>query len=258
LLNSERLPAQIKQVLAVKYAAKPFSQLSETEQYAHSIALLLKIKVVTGWPVPEAEENQNILAEQLKLYLIENWANYNVDEIMYAMRSYATVLNNWGKDMNLTLIGAAMAEYEKERSDITKLEESKAMKPMQTNLLAQEADWKGLCEAYFQDYLSGKFIFNIMPYQLYDEFVRCNMMAADTCEDFLSDAKKMLIKQLKIDLAEAGSDHEKTELQERLREIEANENELKIIQQAKKLAVKFLYKTAKERGFKNLFVKTKR
>ena len=140
MLNSETLPAQVKQVLTLKYAAKPFTQLSETEQRAHSIALLLKIKVVTGWPVPEAEENQNILAEQLKLYLIENWPNYNVDEIMYAMRGYATVLNNWGKDMNLTLIGAAMSEYEKERSDITKLEESKAMKPMETNLLTREAD----------------------------------------------------------------------------------------------------------------------
>lgn len=256
LQNFETLPEEFKKVIFIKYAGKPFAQLTELEQTAHSLGLLLKINVVTGWPVPESDESQNILAEQLKLYLIENWPLYNVDEIMYAMRSYAVSLNNWGKNMNLTLIGAAMVEYEKERSDISAFEESKANKPQEYNLLTMPADWKELCEAYYQDYLNNRFVFSNMPWQLYDEFVKCNMMDVEVFEDFFKVAKTMLEHQLRFEISEAGSEKEQDDLRQKLNAIQHGQNDWKITQQAKKLAVEFLYKTAKEQGFKNLFVKT--
>lgn len=205
--------------------------------------------------MPDSKEERNILAEQLKLYLIENWPLYNVDEIMYAMRSYATVLNNWGKNMNLSLIGAAMVEYEKERSDVSKLEESKAMKPQETNLLTMPADWKELCEMYYQDYLNNRFVFSVMPWQLYDEFVKCDMMDADAFEDWINKSRKFLESKLKLELFTALSENERNDLNEHLHKLENGENEIKVEQQAKKLAVQFLYKTAQEKGFKNLFVK---
>jgi hypothetical protein len=241
-------------VLTVKYAAKPFAQLTPVEQDAHSIALLLKINVVTGWPVPESDEVQNILAQQLKLYLIENWPLYNVDEIMYAMRSYATVLNNWGKNMNLNLIGAALLEYEKERSDISALEESKAI-AQQTNLLTMPADWKELCEMYYQDYLSGKLHLPIMPAELYDEFVRCSMMAQDAYEDYLTQAQTSICQSIKMEIAETINENTKHELQQSFERVLSGEDEFKVIALAKRLAVQFLYKYAKEKEFKNLFIK---
>jgi hypothetical protein len=253
LQNLNKLPEPVKKVLQVKYAAKPFSQLNNQEKDAHSIALLIKINIVTGWPVPDSEEEQNILAEQLKLYLIENWPLYNVDEIMYAIRAHATVLNNWGKNMNLTLIGKAMIEYEKERKDVSALEESKA--PLETNLLTMPADWKELCEAYYQDYLANKFVFSIMPFELYDEFVRCKMMAEDAFEDWINEARATLLQNIKIQYLDNITEKEKHELQRKYKDIENGESEMKVEQQAKKLAVEFLYKTAKERSFKHLFKK---
>lgn len=255
LKNLNELPAQVRKVLTVKYAAKPFAQLSEIEQEAHSIALLLKINVVTGWPVPDSNEAQNILAEQLKLYLIENWPLYNVEEIMYAMRSYATVIENWGKNMNLSLIGKAMSDYEDEREDISKLEESKSREPQTNNLIEMQADWKELCELYYQDYLKGEFKINIMPYQLYDEFVRCEMMAADVYEDYEKMSFAMLRHQLASDVSFAYNEPERHEFLEKLRKLENGEHQYKVTEFAKKLAVELLYKTAKDKGYKQLFQK---
>jgi hypothetical protein len=253
LQNSKTLPDQVKRVLAVKYADKPFSQLSEIEKEAHSIALLLKINVVTGWPVPESDEETNILAEQLKLYLVENWENYNVDEIMYAIRGYATVLNNWGKNMNLSLIGKALSDYEHERSDVSAMEATQ--QPLTTNLLTMQADWKELCEMYYQDYLNNKFHLTVMPYQLYDEFVSCKMMAEDAYEDYLEESQTNICMALKIEIAENINENAKHQIQQSIDKIMNGEDEFKVINYAKKLAVQFLYKTAKEIGFINLFIK---
>lgn len=255
LKNLNELPAQVRKVLTVKYAAKPFAQLSEIEQEAHSIALLLKINVVTGWPVPDSNEAQNILAEQLKLYLVENWPLYNVEEIMYAMRSYATVIENWGKNMNLSLIGKAMSDYEDEREDISKLEESKSREPQTNNLIEMQADWKELCELYYQDYLKGEFKINIMPYQLYDEFVRCEMMAPDTYEDWVDLAIERLAKKLDEMKAAAITEVEKREYEETVKKVEAGQHNYKVEQLAKKLSVELLYYKAKKKGFKQLFQK---
>lgn len=246
---------QERKVLQIKYAAKPFSQLSELEQDAHSLGLLLKINVVTGWPVPDSNETQNILAEQLKLYLIENWPLYNVEEIMYAMRSYATVIENWGKNMNLSLIGKAMTDYENERADISKLEESKSREPQSTNLIEMKADWKPLYEIYYQDYLKGKFNIRVMPWEIYNAAVECGNMAEDAFEEWIDLAQAKIIAWLMIEKNEAASENEKHDLSERIRKIESGELTFKVTEMAKKLAVELLYKTAKEKGYKKLFEK---
>jgi hypothetical protein len=172
---------------------------------------------------------------------------------MYAMRTYGVPLNNWGKNMNLSLIGSAIVEYEKERSDISALEESKApaisgtgTKPQTENLITMPADWKELCEVYYQDYLNNRFVFSIMPYQLYDEFVKLGWMADDAYEDWMQDARSTLLKEFQMAFDDTNLD-----------KLIAGESEYKVEQRAKKLAVQFLYKTAKGKGFKNLFAKVK-
>lgn len=248
-----RLLPEQKRILELKYSARPFGNLSDVEQQAHSLALLVKINVVTGWPTPESKEERNILSEQLKLYLIENWSLFNVEEIMYAMRSYATSMNNWGKNINLSLIGTALVAYENERSDISKLEESK--KPQTNNLIEMKGDWKGFCETYYQDYLSGKFNFTLMPYCLYDEFVRSDMMAADSYEDWINEAKRRVLISLKSFKESSLSENEKHEYEQKIIRVESGEDEFKVIEMAKKLAVQFLYSVAKKMNKKSLFVK---
>lgn len=244
--NSGELLPDERKILQVKYASLPFAKLTPQEQHGHSLGLLLKINVVTGWPVPDSKEERNILTEQLKLYLVENWPLYNVDEIMYAVRSYATAINNWGKNMNLSLIGSAMVEYEKERLEISKLEESKAMKPQDYNLLTMPADWKELCELNYQQFLTGEYKLELWPWEMYDEFVRCEMMAADAYEDYLTAAYKSIISK----------DCATNEEREKMLEIKTQFlNHPQVIEGAKRLAVVKLYIHAKKQGFKNLFVK---
>ena len=195
--------------------------------------------------MPDKEEEINILTEQLKLYLVENWLLFNVDEIMYAIRNYATSINNWGKNMNLSLIGQAMTEYENERSNVSAIEESQAYK-QETNLLSYEADWKELCELNYQQFLTGNYNVDLWPWQMYDEFVKCGMMAADTYEDFLNKAYKSLISK----------DYETQKEKERLLEIKHGFlNHPSVIEGAKRLAVKLLYYTARDKGVKELFKK---
>lgn len=246
LTNSGELLPDERKILQVKYASLPFAKLTPQEQHGHALGLLLKINVVTGWPVPDSKEERNILTEQLKLYLVENWPLYNVDEIMYAIRSYATVINNWGKNMNLSLIGAAMVEYEKERSEISKLEESKAMKPQETNLLTMPADWKELCEDRYQQFLTGNYNVDLWPWQLYDEFVKCGWMAEDVYEDYLKPAYRKIIA------LEWGNDKEWESVEEVKRK---GVKQTRVIEMAKRFSVVYLYSQAKKQGLKNLFVK---
>ncbi len=241
-------------MLQVKYAGKPFAKMNEQERDAHCVALLMKINVVTGWPLPEREEEENILSEQLKLYIIENWPLFNPDEIMYAVRSYGTTLNNWGKNMNLSLIGKALIDYENERVEVSKLEESK--KPMQTNLIAPQADWKGLCETYYQDFLNNKLNFEIMPYQLYDEFVKQKLMSDDAYEDYLEDATQKLMNTYQNYLYLSDNDREKREWSDRITALKIGEHEEKVIQMAKKFSVQLLFRVASRGKIKNLFIKT--
>lgn len=210
----------------------------------------MKINVVTGWPVPQTDEEQNVLSEQLKLYLNENWPLFNVQEIMYAMRSYATVLNNWGKNMNLSLIGKAISDYEAERIEVSKLEETR--KPQNTNLITMKADWRPLLELYYQDYLKGTFNMRLMPVEVYGAAMELNYMSADAWEDWEQTAKELLLQQLHADKFEAMHENERQEIENKISNILEGYTE-PIDAMAKKLAIEFLYQQAKKKGIKNLF-----
>lgn len=87
-------------------------------------ALILKIFVITGWPIP-VEEMQSILLDQFKKKIAESYGICNPDEVEYAFRQYGTDIEDWGKKMNLSFIDKVMIRYLKRRAELSILEEHK-------------------------------------------------------------------------------------------------------------------------------------
>lgn len=95
--------------------------------------LLIKIKVVTGWSLPE-EEFLDVLVDQFEKKLTESYRDVNVEEMEYAVRTYGTVVKDWGKLMNLSLIDDVMIPYLTKRVELSQIEESKAIPMLEQKL----------------------------------------------------------------------------------------------------------------------------
>lgn len=124
------LEPQERRILALKYASKHFASLSETEIRLYATKLLITISLITGWSLPEEDTHLQILIDQLSLKLKEGYSNLNVDEIEYSFRNYP--VKDWGKNLNLNLIDEVMEGYREKRSEVSRMEESKAAPVEQT------------------------------------------------------------------------------------------------------------------------------
>jgi hypothetical protein len=100
--------------------------MSEMDRFGHTLQLLTKLCVITGWLAPEGDL-QNILIDQLCKKLSESYANVNADEVEYAFRNNTTV-KDWGKTMNLAMIDEVLIRYMNQRYQLSQLEEQ-AKKP---------------------------------------------------------------------------------------------------------------------------------
>lgn len=130
-------------------------------------ALLLKIHVITGWVIPEAAL-LNILTDQFRKKLLENYAHLNVDEIEYAFRNGGTIVEDWGKAMNLSLIDAVLIPYSNQRFNLSAQEERQKAKPLEPKIYKDaELDdlHRGDIEAFYQRIRGGR-----VPYALPEYF----------------------------------------------------------------------------------------
>lgn len=116
------MSSEERQVVQAKYAAPVFAKIPAIDiQYAAK-TLLLKLHVITGWAIPQAEL-MDILIDQFSKKLIESYPNVNAYEMEYAFRNNSGV-KDWGKAMNLNLIDEVMQPYLERRLEISRIEES--------------------------------------------------------------------------------------------------------------------------------------
>lgn len=92
--------------------------------------LLLKIHVITGWTIP-GNELMIILVDQFSKKLTESYPALNADEIEYAFRQGGTVVEDWGKEMNLNLLDKVLIPYINQRLYVSAAEERKVEPPAQ-------------------------------------------------------------------------------------------------------------------------------
>lgn len=100
-------------------------------------SLLLKIHVITGWTIPEAEL-LNILIDQFQKKLVENYGDVNPEEVEYAFRNFGTRVKDWGKAMNLSLIDEVMLPYLGERERLSRELEERKLPPPEQRIYSQE------------------------------------------------------------------------------------------------------------------------
>lgn len=150
-------------VVELKYCSKRFGKLSENEIELISHGLLFKIFVITGWEMPATNEMQDVLVDQFRKKLVESYSDFNVEEIEYAFRNYSSGVEDWGKQMNLSLIDKVMKPYAEARLAASRIEESvKRELPAPQENLSDESmgEWMKSCKEITS--------IELMPVMVYD------------------------------------------------------------------------------------------
>jgi hypothetical protein len=140
--------------------------MDENEIHFLSKGLLLKLNVITGWALPDAEY-LIVLLDQFRKKMIESYSTVNADEVEYAFRTFGTQVKDWGKQMNLSLIDEVMIPYLAQRSEVSKIEEQKKVElPPSKEDMSDEA-----MEKWLIDLKAQKTPFDLLPAQLYQWMV---------------------------------------------------------------------------------------
>lgn len=156
-------------ILQAKYSGTQFGKMIWSDVDTWAKALLMKINAITGWVIPE--ENLEILLDQFRKKLVESYGNCNPEEIEYAFRNYGTLVKDWGKQMNLSLIDEVMIPYLSRRREVSQREEAIALnQSLQIEYkedMSQEAmkDW---FDAKAKEIKAGQLRVEFVPEMLYE------------------------------------------------------------------------------------------
>lgn len=111
------------QVLEVKYS--PSQRIGEIDllQLDNMVKVcMLRIHVITGWTIP-VDEMMQLFIDEFRSLLLQEYEDIKFEEIIFAFRRYKHIVEDWGKEMNLKLIGTVLEAYMEDRYDAGLLEE---------------------------------------------------------------------------------------------------------------------------------------
>ena len=193
---SKTLTAAESEIIGLKYRSQRFGKMKESDRLNWSMALLIKIHVITGWVVPDKQEYLNILNDQLQKKLSESYATVNADEVEYAFRNFGTSVKDWGKAMNLSMIDEVLAPYLQRRSELSKIEEDQKKElpaPAETLTDKTMQDWLNEVRLTIE-----KSSADMMPVMLYDWACEKGIIRLTTAEkmDWLAKAADYRLNQL--------------------------------------------------------------
>jgi len=221
------------------------------------IGLVKRIKVVTGWNIPELEEDRSILYAEMYCHFQESWPSYNAEEIAYSVRAYGNTVNNWGKDINLILIDQCLESYQRERLEASKMEEQKT--PTSAPRLPPPSDWREMLEYYFQKFLTGlKINIWMMPFEMYGQAVTDRYVAPEVWMDFTEKATEWLFRDFSRQESLFVVNRDKVAKKEIELKFEAfieqGEQYEDVPRIAKRLALLFLFEKLKASKVANMYV----
>lgn len=151
---------ELQKMIDLKYQGKQIQHIQLNDLFTEAKGLLLKIYVITGWVVP-AGDMKNILIGQLVPKLQESYGMLNIAEVEFAFRKAGTVIQDWGKDMNLALFDQVLIPYVNDRLKASEAEErSKGDEVYKTifNDAGTLNKHRGIVEYKYQDFLKEPFI----------------------------------------------------------------------------------------------------
>lgn len=134
--------------------------MSEDELSKWSKALLIKIHVITGWVIPSDNALYTVLKDQFQKQLSEKYFELNPDEIEFAFRNEGTLIEDWGKDLNLNLIDKILLKYLNNRYKVSNMEEQLVRDKNKGEFdLRKNVDWRGQVEENYQYFICGSKFF---------------------------------------------------------------------------------------------------
>lgn len=137
-----------------KYKSKPFCQLSPDKLINTTALLLLKINIITGWPIPK-DEARLVLIDQFSKKLVESYPLCNEDEVEYAFRQNSSI-KDWGRDMSLSLIDQVMIPYMNKRFELSFLEEKERVTLSLPAPDYKEINWREVIQIEYDLFLSNR------------------------------------------------------------------------------------------------------
>ncbi|MCW3466533.1 hypothetical protein [Chitinophaga nivalis] len=166
-----------QRVIQLKYNSKRIGNYTPEELSVQCKAMVMKIAVITGWQIPDNPEYVTILMDQLRKKFADDYQDLNIDEFEYAMRTYGTHINDWGKGLNLALIDDAICEYLGKRQHLSNLEAQKRANEINTAALpASETDWSDSWEKIKNNARNGVLRTTFISTYVYDWLFRNNMI----------------------------------------------------------------------------------
>jgi hypothetical protein len=176
-------------VIELKYRSKQIGKMDFQELKAWSKALLLKVHVITGWTIP-ADELLTVLLDQFEKKLAEDYPNMNPDEIEYAFRSKGTVVEDWGKTMNLNLLDKILKPYLHERSYASQTEEK--LRALPKLLPASEVSDDEFIQAVYLLYKQNNSYKNIpvLAYKILEEKMNLSKADKDRIFQYINETTK--------------------------------------------------------------------
>lgn len=154
-------------ILKVKYAAPVVFRLDPDKLAKEVKALIIKMNIITGWTYPDDNLYQAILEDQLRKKLTEDYPDLNFTEMEYAFRHFGTVVKDWGKSINLSLIDEVLITYKQSRMEVSNKEERTVNPPEQVIYTDEQLDdiYRGDVESKYQLMRNG-----VIPSELPDYF----------------------------------------------------------------------------------------
>jgi len=119
---------QEAQMVEMKYAAKRFGLMNDTEIDLAATKLIITVSVITGWTPPPGEFCIALEAQLVKK-IRESYQFLNMEEVEYAFRQKALNMKDWGKVINISMLDDVLARYLDERFDLSHQEERVRMTP---------------------------------------------------------------------------------------------------------------------------------
>jgi hypothetical protein len=153
-------------ILKVKYAAPVVSRLDPDKLAKEVKALIIKMNIITGWTYPDDNLYQAILEDQLRKKLTEDYPDMNFTEMEYAFRHFGTVVKDWGKSINLSLIDEVLITYKQSRIEVSNKEERTVKPPEQVIYTDEQLDdlHRGDVENFYQLIKNGKMTCHLPDY----------------------------------------------------------------------------------------------
>lgn len=125
----------------------------------------------------------NILVDQFTKTLIEKYDELNSNEIEFAFRSKGTIVEDWGKSMNLNLLDKVLTPYLNDRYKISEIERQIAYKKTMPPFSLDNLNYRQMIEEDYQFFLSGK-ILNVFPVHYYPTLVEDGFIQEGAHNDF--------------------------------------------------------------------------